>query len=44
MEELKGRDHEDLDEILSVYDSNRELDVTWLDCEPEVLRERTSKI
>lgn len=40
MEEFNGRDHEDLDEILSAYDPNRELDITWLNCDPEVLRER----
>lgn len=31
---------EDLDEILSAYNPNRELDMTWLDCELEVLPER----
>lgn len=40
MEELNGHDHRDLDEILTAYDSNRELDITWLDCEPIVLRQR----
>lgn len=37
MEEPNRLDHEDLDEILIAYDPNRELDITWLDCEPEVL-------
>ena len=32
MEELNGRDHEDIDEILTAYNPNRELDMTWLDC------------
>ena len=40
MEKPNGHHHEDLDEILSAYNPNRELDITWLDCELEVLPER----
>lgn len=40
MEKSNGRDHQDLDEILSAYNPNRELDISWLDCELEVLPER----
>lgn len=40
MEAQNGRVHEDIDKILTAYNPNRELDITWLDCELEVLPER----